>query len=195
MKTKLYFYNFNQKNMKTDIQNSKSSGKNEDMESRLWDYIDGSANEAERSAVEQLIAANSQWRMKYEELMDVHSLMKGIELEQPSMRFTKNVMEEIARFHIAPATKKYINQKIIWSIGIFFITVIVGFIVYGFSQVDWSADGSGNGVYGINFSEVDYSRMFNNTYINLFMMLNVVLGLMLLDRYLSNRTNQYKKSV
>ncbi len=195
MKTTLYFYNFNQKNMKTDIQNSKSSGKNEDMESCLWDYIDGSANEAERSAIEQLIAANSQWRIKYEELMEVHSLMKGIELEQPSMRFAKNVMEEIAKFHIAPATKKYINQKIIWSIGIFFITVIVGFIVYGFSQVDWSADGSGNGVFGINFSEVDYSRMFNNTYINLFMMLNVVLGLMLLDRYLSNRNNQYKKSL
>lgn len=195
MKTKLYFYNFNQKNMKTDIQNFKSSGKNEDMESCLWDYIDGSANEAERLAIEQLIAANSQWRIKYEELMDVHSLMQNVELEQPSMRFTKNVMEEIAKFHIAPATKKYINQKIIWSIGIFFITVIVGFIVYGFSQVDWSAGGSGNGVFGINFSEVDYSRMFNNTYINLFMMLNIVLGLMLLDRYLSNRTNQYKKSV
>ncbi len=195
MKTKLYFYNFNQKNMKTDIQNSKSSGKNEDMEFRLWDYIDGQGNDKERSAIEQLIAANSQWRMKYEELIDVHSLMQNVELEQPSMRFTKNVMEEIAKFHIGPATKKYIDQKVIWSIGIFFITVIVGFVIYGFSQVDWSAGGSDNGVFGINFSEVDYNRMFNNTYINLFMMLNVVLGLMLLDRYLSNRNNQYKKSL
>jgi hypothetical protein len=167
----------------------------DDMEARLWDFIDGQGSDKERSAIEQLITANSQWRMKYEELLDVHSLMQGVELEQPSMRFTKNVMEEIARFHIAPATKKYIDQKIIWSIGIFFITVIVGFIVYGFSQVDWSAGSSGKEVFGINFSELDYSRMFNNTYINLFMMLNIVLGLMLLDRYLSNRNNQYKKSL
>jgi hypothetical protein len=165
------------------------------IEARLWDYIDGTGNDKERIDIEQLIAANSKWRMKYEELMDIHSLVQSVELEQPSMRFTKNVMEGIARFHIAPATKKYIDQKIIWSIGLFFITVIVGFIVYGFSQVDWSAGGSAEGAFGIDFSVVDYSKMFNNTYINLFMMLNVVLGLMLLDRYLDNKNSQYKKSL
>jgi magnesium-transporting ATPase (P-type) len=109
------------------------------------------------------------------------------------MRFTRNVMDEIARHHIAPATKEYINKKIIWGIAAFFITVIVSFVVYGISQVDWST-GSSDGTLGnVNLTQVDYSSMFNNTYINLFMGLNIILGLMLFDRYLAARKEKYMK--
>ncbi|MDQ3278097.1 MAG: hypothetical protein M3Q06_07210 [Bacteroidota bacterium] len=154
-----------------------------DMESRLWDYIDGSSREA--STIKKLIAENIAWRTKYAELLDIHSLVQGTELEEPSLRFTKDVMEEIARLQITPAAKKYINTKIIWGIAAFFITIIVGFLGYGFSQVNWSSSSSSNTAMGIDFASVDYSRMFGNSFVNLFMMLNVVLGLMLLDRYLS----------
>jgi hypothetical protein len=154
-----------------------------DMESRLWDYIDGTSQEA--SAIEKLIAEHSEWRAKYAELLDVHGLMQASELEEPSLRFTKDVMEEIARLQITPAAKKYINTKIIWGIAAFFITVIVSFLVYGFSQVNWSSGNSGSSPVGIDFTSVDYSGMFNNTFVNFFMMLNVILGLLLLDRFLN----------
>ena len=49
--------------------------------------------------------------------MNVHQLMTGSELEAPSMRFTVNVMDEIAHYQIAPATKSYINKNIIRGIG------------------------------------------------------------------------------
>jgi len=117
-------------------------------------------------------------------------MAQATELEQPSMRFTKNVMEEIAKYHIAPATKKYINQKIIWGIAAFFITMIVGFLVYAISQIDWLAGSTESGI-GIDFTLVDYSRMFNNSFVNAFMMLNVILGLMLFDRYLDMKKKQY----
>lgn len=154
-----------------------------EMELRLWEYIDGISDEP--SAIEQLIAENAEWRAKYAELLDISQMLKASELEQPSLRFTRNVMDEIARLQIAPATKEYINKKIIWGIGTFFITVIVGFLIYGLSQVDWSTGSSNSSPLGIDFTSVDYSRMFNNSFVNLFMMLNVVLGLMLLDRYLN----------
>jgi regulatory protein YycI of two-component signal transduction system YycFG len=35
--------------------------------------------------------------------------------------------------------------------------------------------------------------MFNNTFVNVFMMLNVVLGLMLLDRYLDRKKKELMK--
>lgn len=163
----------------------------ESIEIRLWDYIDGLADASERAAVEKLIADHTEWRMKYQELLDVHQMVQTTELEEPSMRFSKNVMEEIAKYHIAPATKNYINQKIIWGIAAFFITVIVGFVVYGISQINWS-EGSTNSGIGIDFAQVDYSRMFNNNFVNTFMMLNVVLGLMLFDRYLDMKKKQYR---
>jgi len=155
----------------------------EDMELRLWEYIDGMSEEA--SVVEKLVAENAAWRAKYAELLEVHQLVQSIDLEEPLLRFTKNVMEEISRLQISPAAKKYINAKIIWGIAVFFMTVIIGFLAYGFSQINWSSGSSKTSPLGIDLTSIDYSRMFNNNFINLFMMLNVVLGLMLLDRYLN----------
>ena len=156
---------------------------NEEMELRLWAYIDGISEEA--SVIGRLIAGNADWKAKYAELLEVHQMVQSIDLEEPSLRFTRNVMEEISRLQIAPATKRYINTKIIWGIAAFFITVIVGFLVYGFSQIDWSAGNSNGSAIGVDLTSVDFSKMFNNTFVNLFMMLNVILGLMLLDRYLN----------
>lgn len=162
------------------------------MEHQLWDYIDGTASAEERSAVEKLLAENRLWREKYQELTDINALMKDIELEQPSLRFTRNVMEEIAKHHIAPATRKYINNRIIFSIAAFFISSIIGFVIYGIGQIDWST-GQTDTVKGIDFAQVDYSQVFNNDLMNIFMMANVVLGLMLLDRYLANKKKKYMK--
>jgi len=107
----------------------------EEMEMKLWEYIDGLSIPSEKSAIEKLIAENTEWRNKYQELTEAHQLMQSTELEEPSLRFTKNVMEEIAKFHVAPAAKKYLNNKVIWGIGIFFIVTILGFVIYGVAQV------------------------------------------------------------
>jgi hypothetical protein len=144
-----------------------------------------------------LLASDREWQEKYHELLDVHELMQSSELEEPSLRFSKNVMEEIARLHIAPATRTYINKNIIRGIAIFFITVIAGFLVYGFGQLDWTSSGSGS-VPSVNINKVDLTRLdlskfFNNTYMNIFMMINVVLGLFLFDRYLANKRKKHHK--
>ncbi|MFN2440883.1 MAG: hypothetical protein ABR503_16885 [Chitinophagaceae bacterium] len=169
--------------MKTDNSPQNAGQANENMQARLWDYIDGFSEQNETAAVMKLIDENAEWRARYHELLEVHQMILATELETPSMRFTKNVMDEITKNHIAPATKNYINKNIIRSIAFFFITLIVGFILYGISQIDWDAGSSSTS--GIDFSQVDYSRVFNNTFVNIFMMLNILLGLMLLDRYLS----------
>lgn len=164
--------------------NKENKNENAGMESRIWDYIDGIS--PEKNAIEILLQSNQEWKTKYNELLEIHRVMQSSELEQPSLRFTKNVMEKIAKYDIAPATKSYINKKIIWSITAFFIATIVGFLIYGFGQIDWTAANSTTEKY-IDLGKVDYSKIFSNTFVNIFMMLNVVLGLMLLDRYLANK--------
>lgn len=165
----------------------------QDIEVKLWEYIDEMMDPEERSGIEKLIAENAEWRTRYHELLDLHQSINLMELEEPSLRFTRNVMDEIARHHIAPATREYINKKIIWGIAAFFITVIVSFVIYGLAQVDWSAGGGDGTIGGIDLRQVDYSKMFSNTFVNIFMMLNIVLGLMLLDRYLADRRTKYLK--
>jgi hypothetical protein len=166
----------------------------ESMEMKLWEYIDGFSSEADTSIIAKLVSENAQWKAKYHELLEIHQTLNLVELEAPSMRFTKNVMEEIAKYQIAPATKTYINSKIIWGIGMFFIAMIVGFLVYGFAQVDWTVAGDNKGLFGVDLGKVDYSDMFNNTLMNGLMMLNIVLGLFLFDRYLSNKNKKLKEA-
>ena len=165
-----------------------------DIEVKLWEYIDGSADGAEKSDIEKLIAENAEWKAKYHELLEVHQSLNLVELDAPSLRFTRNVMEEIAKYQIAPATKSYINSKIIWGIGVFFITMIVGFLIYGFSQVDWTVAGNTKNPLGVDLTRVDYSQMFNSNLMNGIMMLNVILGLFLFDRYLSNKNKKLKEA-
>ena len=159
-------------------------------EARLWEFIDGGGEPAERSVIEKLVEENKTWREKYHELLELHQMMQSSDLEEPSMRFTKNIMEEISKLHIAPAAKNYINKKIIWGIGGFMIAMIVGFLVYGITQIEWSVGNSYTSK-GFDFTQVDYSKMFNNNLMNVFMMLNIVLGLIFFDRYLANRKNKH----
>ena len=166
------------------------------MEERLWDYIDGLGSANEKSEIEKLIETNLEWKNKYHELLEAHQLMHSTELEEPSLRFAKNVMEEIAKYHVAPATRTYINNKIIWSIGGFFVIMIVGFLVYALSQINYADTSTPKLLtdYNNTVNKVDWSRFFSSTYTNIFMMVNVVLGLMMLDIYLTRKKQQHKEA-
>ena len=163
------------------------------IEDRLWDYIDGTCSAEEKTFVEQLIATQEAWRSKYHELMDVHQLMNNsLELEQPSMRFSQNVMEEIARYQITPAAKSYINKKVIYGIGIFFLAMLAGFFIYGLAQVTWAGNGATGDLLAKYNPKIEWSKFFNNSYTTIFMMINAVLGLVLLDIYLGKKRKQLK---
>ena len=165
----------------------------QNLEKQLWDYIDGLSSHEERASIEKLLQSNIEWKNKYHELLEVQQLLQSSDLEQPSMRFTKNVMKEIVKFQIAPATKNYINNRIIWGIGAFFITLIVGFLVYGFAQMDWNFQDDSKPL--VDLSKFNYGRFFNNNFVNVFMMVNVVLGLVLLDRVLANKRKKFQRDM
>jgi hypothetical protein len=183
-------YIFNDTRMNTEVT----------MEERLWDYIDGLSSPAERSALETLIAENVEWQRKYKELVNVHQLMVGSELEEPSMRFTRNVMDEIARHQVAPATTTYINKNIIRGIGAFFLSLITGLLVYLFATLKWSslAGSHGSGSPEVKLpsvdlkalDKVDLGKLSWNLPITLFMLITVIMGLVLLDLYLRRKKEQ-----
>lgn len=161
------------------------------LEEQLWSYIDGLSDAAENDRISRLIQENHSWREKYAELLDIHQLLKQTETEEPSLRFTRNVMEEISKLQIAPATRTYINKNIIRGIGLFFISMLTGILVYGFSQMDFS--GGDKNSFTDKLGKLDFSKFFNNDLLNIFMMLNVILGLVLLDMILTNKRKAFRK--
>jgi preprotein translocase subunit Sss1 len=164
------------------------------IEERLWNFIDGTVSTDEKSVIEQLLQSDAEWKAIYSELLQVNEMLQSSELEAPSLRFSKNVMEEISKLHIAPATKSYINKKIIWGIGFFFIAMLIGFLIYGFAQM--SLTGGEETILSKDISsKVDFSKFFSNTWVNVFMMINVVIGLVLLDNYLTNKRKEFRKQI
>ncbi len=169
----------------------------EQIEARLWDYIDGLSSPAEKSAIEEMIADNLEWQRKYRELLDTHQLLNATDLDAPSMRFTRNVMEEIARYQVAPATKTYINKNIIRSIGAFFLTMIAGVLILFLRQFNWSAfsgtssSGSESSTlinsYTANIQKFNWGKIVSGPYTIVLLLITVVLGLVLLDKYLQRK--------
>lgn len=174
-------------------ENNKYSQSAEQIEERLWSFIDGTVSAHEKTTIEQLLQQDSEWKAKYGELLQVNELLQSSELESPSLRFSKNVMEGIAKLHIAPAAKSYINKKIIWGIGFFFVAMLVGILIYGIGQMAFTP--GEESVISKNINKVDFSKFFNNNWINAFMMINLVIGLFLLDNYLGNKRKQFRKEV
>jgi hypothetical protein len=160
------------------------------MEERLWNYIDGNCSVNERSVINDLVAKDAAWKLKYQELLEVNELLLSSDLEAPSMRFTKNVMEEIGKLQIAPAARAYINKKVIWGLGFFFIAMIIGFLVYGLGQMDLTTGESNT--FASKLGQVDISKFFSNTWVNAFMMVNVVLGLFLFDSFLNDKRKEFR---
>ncbi len=163
------------------------------IEERLWNFIDGTVSANEKSVIEELLQNDAEWKATYNELLQVNELLQSSELEAPSLRFSKNVMEQIGKLHIAPATKSYINKKIIWGIGFFFIAMVIGFLIYGFAQMSLTT--GEESIISKNISKFNFSKIFSNTWVNAFMMINVVIGLVLLDNYLSNKRKEFRKQV
>ena len=163
----------------------------EQMDIRLWEYMDGIATAPERTVIERLLQEDDAWKKRYAELLQLNQEIGSSELEQPSMRFTRTVMEEIARLHITPAARSYINNRIIWGIGLFFILMLAGILVYGFGQM--LSDPGDPGDISKNIPKMDFSRFFNNNLVNVLMMVNLVIGLFLFDNYLTGKRKKFRK--
>jgi len=164
----------------------------QEMEQRLWEYIDGICTAQERNTIAGLLKKDSVWHIKYEELLRLHALLNKEEPDAPSLRFTKNVMEEIAQHQVAPATRNYINKYVIRGIWAFFVAMMAGLIIYFIGQLHWDGNATGNLMPKLNLdaNKLNWSRFLNNSYVNIFFGMNAILGLILIDKYMQGKKNK-----
>jgi hypothetical protein len=123
--------------------------------------------------------------------MSFHALHTRIQmidlLEEPSMRFTRNVMEEVSKFNVAPPAQSYINKKIIYGIAAFFVISVVALLGYVFTTFDFSSAPGTTSIFDSKSLDVDPAKYLNSTVLNIFVFMDVIIGLLLLDRYLTRR--------
>lgn len=163
----------------------------QEMEKQIWEFIDGRCSDTEKAFIVQQLAENPVWNDKYRELLRVHELLRKEELEMPSLRFTKNVMDEIAQYSVAPATRNYINKNVIRGIFAFFGIMIGGLFIYFVGQIHWSSQSTGSLLPGLSAdaNKLNWSKMLTSSYVNIFIGISAMLGLILVDKYLQTKKN------
>jgi len=156
------------------------------IEEKLWDYVDGNCTADEQNAISTRIANDEAFRLKYEEILALNMEFSAMELEEPAMAFTYNVMEAIRTEEASKPLKSVINKRIILIITLFFLVTIVSLLVYTLWGINWFSAANSLG----NYPAIKLPGPGN--YITKpikegFLFLDLVLVLFLIDNYLNKR--------
>ncbi|ASU32203.1 hypothetical protein [Mucilaginibacter xinganensis] len=159
------------------------------IEETLWNYIDGFCTADEYEAVTKLIAADEAYRLKYHELLALNKAFDAIELDEPPMAFTYNVIEAIRTEQAQVPLKAAINKRIIMGIALFFVFTLTGFIIYAITSMDWSAQNIPDIAAKVpaGFKMPELSAHISKPLVEGFMFFDVVLALFLFDTYLRRK--------
>ncbi|WP_419788800.1 hypothetical protein HDF24_03910 [Mucilaginibacter sp. X4EP1] len=159
------------------------------MEEILWNYIDGTCTPDEHKAISDQIAKDEAYRLKYKELLNLNKAFMAMEIDEPPMAFTYNVMEAIRTENAQQPLKAAINNKIIMGIAAFFVLTIVSVLVYALAHVSF-AGGSHSTPVASNLKVPDLKSFLSKPVIQVFFFFDVVLGLYLFDTYLRRKKVQ-----
>ena len=158
------------------------------IEEILWNYIDGNCSPDEQRIVSTLIAEDESYRIKYKELLALNNNLAAMELDEPPMAFTYNVMEAIRAEHALVPLKATVNKRIIMAITLFFSVTILAILVFLLINLRLPAhvlpDNS-----SLNFKIPDINSGKEKMVVQGFIFFDVVLGLYLLDGFLRRKAD------
>ncbi|KAA2242680.1 hypothetical protein F0L74_09125 [Chitinophaga agrisoli] len=112
-------------------------------------------------------------------------LREDVEITSPSPDFSKKAMSAVMGTTIAPASRSYINKKVLYVAGVFFLLLITVPLAYSLFPANWSM--TGDMLPAVALNKLEISKYFNHQTVNSLLFLNVLLGLIFLDKYLIRR--------
>lgn len=156
------------------------------IEQQLWDYIDGILDEKTKKTVEEKIASDPEIKAQYEGLLKLNSVLGALDLDEPSMSFTRNVMDSIALEPAPVALKTKVNTRIIYAIGGFFVLSLLGILGYLFYQ----AKASFTGFTLPEKLNINLDSYITPTTLYVFLFVDLVIGLIFLDQFLRRKVHK-----
>jgi hypothetical protein len=149
------------------------------IEEQIWDYIDGNCTLAENTAIAEKIATNEEYSRVYEALKLVNKQLMELDLEEPPMSFSRNVMHQIKEELKPVALQTKVNDKIVYAIASLFGAVLLMLFGYAISISDFNFNFE---VPSFSFSQVVQS-FIDQLNLQIFLFIDVALMLVFLDSY------------
>lgn len=111
----------------------KLSMNNEDLESKLIDYIDGKLNDAERAAIEQELTRNADAYRLYEQLKEVMQVMDRSSQLEPSTNLRSSFNDMLKQeLSVTKKTKVVFFQPVLYKVA-----AAIAFLAVGVSLGFW----------------------------------------------------------
>jgi anti-sigma factor RsiW len=162
------------------------------IEETLWNYIDGNCTADEQKAITTLIASDEACRLKYNELLKLNNEFSAMELDEPPMAFTYNVMEDIRAEQAQKPLKAAINKRIVLGLAIFFVITIAALLVFTLASMQPMLASDGAAATSSGFTMPDLSQYLPKPLIEAFFFFDVVLALYLFDTFIRKKKMQHQ---
>jgi hypothetical protein len=158
------------------------------IEEELWNYIDGNCTPAEQDAIARLIEQDEAYSKKYQELLQLNLEFAAMDLDEPSMAFTYNVMETIRTENARQPLKAVIDKRIIIGIATFFVVTILTLLVFTFVNAPSHLSAFDVKIKMPAIIKLpNVANIFASPVFKWFIMFDVVLALFLSDSYLRRK--------
>lgn len=157
------------------------------VEQRIWDYLDGNCNAREAAIIAQLIESDPVFKSAYNDIKAIDLDLAHLELDEPSMSFNRNVMENIRVLPTPGSVKDLIDKRIIYSITGFFLITIFVLLGILLASTNWGD------IQGLTIPESfkvhNLQQYLNSTVIKGFLFFDLVLILFFVDNFFRKRIN------
>lgn len=163
-------------------------------EEQMWDHLDGAASAEERAALEQALQNDEQLQREWSLRHKLNEGLSNLEAEQPSLRFTQNLMERLPKLYQLIQIKPLIGKNWIRAYLAVFLLSVFGMLGFGFNILgSYTPSFSFNWVSSVLSIDLEASFPFRMAVI-LMSLSTAVLYLIWLDKRLGNReaTNNKK---
>lgn len=160
------------------------------IEEKLWNYIDGTCTPAEQDAIARLIEQDEVYSAKYNELQALNLEFAAMELDEPPMAFTYNVMETIRTENAMKPLKASIDKRIITSIAVFFVGTILALLALMFANINFAGVNTASLHMPANIKVPNVSGFFNGPFMKWFLVFDVVLALFITDSWLRRKKTE-----
>lgn len=155
-------------------------------EQLIWNYLDGIASEEERKHTEQLLESDHEFLTLFEELSAIHLQMSALELDEPSMSFSRNLMEKIQLEHSLVPQKSLLGKWLINGIALFFLSTILCVLGILFFKVEWSQS-SETAWFDFTMPQFAFGSSSYSFLINLFVFVDIIVVLYFFDVFFSKK--------
>ncbi|MEJ5962360.1 zf-HC2 domain-containing protein [Pedobacter immunditicola] len=152
------------------------------IEEQIWEYIDGELSGKDREAIAKKIADDNAYATVYVEMLELHHLMATVELEEPSMSFTRNTMDKVNLEMPPSALKTKVDKRIIYSLTAIFLVAIVSVSWFAIAHTNFPALSLPSlSLPTFNFS-IDVKQFVSPLTLQIFFFVDILLALLYLDR-------------